>query len=339
MGDPLLKVRELSARVRTPHGEVRAVEGVSFDVRRGERLAIVGESGSGKTFTAMAITRLLPHNGWIESGSVEFEGRDLASLTEHEMTRYRGSKISMIFQDPVSSLNPLLPVGRQVAEGLIVHGIATKRDAVRIVPDLLEEVGLRDPTVVAGQYPFELSGGMAQRVSVAVALACRPQLLIADEPTTALDPTLQVQVLELLLRLSAERQMAIVLITHDMGVVRTFAERVVVMYAGQVAEDGPIDELLSRPTHPYTRGLIASMPGSTPRAQLPTIRGHLPVLTEARPGCLFEPRCSLGGGNPVCQERSPAATVVGLGHTAACHFAKHEVPGSSIPASVKGEQS
>jgi oligopeptide/dipeptide ABC transporter ATP-binding protein len=318
---PLLAVEGLKTYVDTPYGTVRAVDGISFQVGRGERLAIVGESGSGKTFTAMSITRLLPPNASIIAGSVTFAGADLTRLSQREMTSYRGAEIATIFQDPVSSLNPLRTIGRQVAESLVVHSLATRREAKQMVPDLLAEVGLREPAAVAKRYPFELSGGMVQRVAIAVALACRPKLLIADEPTTALDPTLQVQVLDLLERLCAEREMAVIMITHDMGVVRRFAQRVIVVYAGRMVEQGPIDQILGSPEHPYTQGLLAAIPGVNPRNLLPTIPGTLQSLVGATAGCLFEPRCHLGGGNAICRAEVPIAVERVSGHKVACHLA------------------
>lgn len=337
---PLLAVDDLCTYFDTPNGSLRAVDGVSFQVKAGKRLAIVGESGSGKTVTAMSITRLLPPSAAIASGRITFDGTDLASLSKRELVSYRGNQIATIFQDPMSSLNPLMKVGRQVAESLVVHSLATRREAKRLVPELLDEVGLRDPAMVAKRHPFELSGGMLQRVAIAVALACRPKLLIADEPTTALDPTLQIQVLDLLTSLCAERDMAVVLITHDMGVVRRFAERVVVMYAGRVAEEGPISDILERPSHPYTQGLLAAMPGAAPRAMLPTTPGTLPLVMGPTQGCLFEPRCSLGQGNARCKTETPQPAVVASDHRATCHFANDATPSpEGAPASVSVDDS
>jgi oligopeptide/dipeptide ABC transporter ATP-binding protein len=331
---PLLEIEDLRAYIETPQGTLRAVDGVSFHVDAGERLAIVGESGSGKTFTAMSITRLIPPNASIVSGSVTFAGRDLSELSNRDMVKYRGAEIATIFQDPMSSLNPLRTIGKQVAESLVVHRRATRREAKAIVPDLIAEVGLRNPRAVMKRYPFELSGGMLQRAAIAVALACKPKLLIADEPTTALDPTLQVQVLDLLTRLCVERNMAVILITHDMGVVRRFAQRVVVVYAGRMVEEGPIDKILQHPEHPYTRGLLAAIPGAAPRQALPTIPGSLPSLVDETPGCLFEPRCSVGHGDALCRSTAPARVTLGPSHRVACHYVGAMPPGESRPVST-----
>ena len=294
---PLLRVDGLKTHFHTRDGVVRAVDGVSFDVMPGQTLAIVGESGCGKSVTAMSILRLLPMPpARIAAGRVEFEGRNLLDLGEPEMRAVRGNLISMIFQEPMTSLNPVLTIGRQVAEVLVLHRGLSEREALAQAVEGLRKVQISEPERRARQYPHELSGGMRQRVMIAMALACGPRLLIADEPTTALDVTIQAQILDLMRKLGAETGASIILITHDLGVVAEMAQRVVVMYAGRKVEEASVEQLFAHPRHPYTRGLLGSMPhlgqslsgdDDAPPQRLVEIPGMVPSLKEAMPGCLF----------------------------------------------------
>ena len=294
---PLLEVRGLTtAFVGASGRRVVAVDGVSFSVGAGETLAVVGESGSGKSVTALSIMQLLPPGtSRIEGGSVRLRGRNLTTLSDDEMREVRGKDIGMIFQEPMTSLNPVHTIGAQIAEVVERHEGADRAAAAARALEMLELVGMPEPRQRAGQYPHQLSGGMRQRVMIAMALACRPSLLIADEPTTALDVTIQAQILELMEDLQARLGMAIVFITHDLGLVAQCARRVVVMYAGQVVEAGPVEEIFARPRMPYTAGLLASIPrlGRARRGQpLPSIPGQAPALSDLPPGCRFSNRCA-----------------------------------------------
>ena len=323
MTTPLLEVDDLKTHFFTRDGVVRAVDGVSFSVAAGETLAVVGESGCGKSVTSLSILRLIASPpGRIVAGRLLFEGRDLLALSEEQMREVRGNAISMIFQEPMTSLNPALTVGRQIAESLSVHRGLSRHGAMGKAVDMLRRVRMPEPERRVRQYPHELSGGMRQRVMIAMALACGPRLLIADEPTTALDVTIQAQILELMRELANETGAAIILITHDLGVVAEMAQRVVVMYAGHKVEEAPVDELFARPRHPYTRGLLGSMPHlgdsvAEERAKrLVEIPGMVPSLKDAQPGCLFAPRCP--NALPRCTQESPQLTAHGVGHWAAC---------------------
>jgi peptide/nickel transport system ATP-binding protein/oligopeptide transport system ATP-binding protein len=297
-----------------------AVDGVGFTVDAGETIAIVGESGSGKSVTALSIMRLLPQRvGSITGGSIRLGDRELTKLPEDEMRGVRGKEIGMIFQEPMTSLNPVHTVGAQIAEVLIEHEGLSGAEARERAITLLETVGIPEPTQRVDSFPHEMSGGMRQRAMIAMALACRPSLLIADEPTTALDVTIQAQILDLMEELQAELGMAIIFITHDLGVVAQMARRVVVMYAGQVVESGSVDQIFSRPRMPYTAGLIASIPrlGSTVRGQrLRTIPGHAPSLTDRPSGCRFAPRCEHAEAE--CREAVPPLEQVTDGHDVRC---------------------
>jgi oligopeptide/dipeptide ABC transporter ATP-binding protein len=330
---PLLDVRDLHVEFPTTRGTVRAVNGTSFSVEPGETLAIVGESGSGKSVTSLAISGLLPRGAQV-SGSIRFAGADLATVSEPERQRLRGRHVAMVFQDPQSSLNPVLRIEEQVAETIRAHERISPADARRRVIDLLERVGMPDPQGVARSYPHQLSGGMRQRVMIAIAMALNPELLIADEPTTALDATIQAQILELLLALTADHRTATLLITHDMGVVARTSQRVAVMYAGYLVESAPTRLLFSAPRHPYTVGLL----GSTPRIDRPIedlrpIPGSPPDPTRELVGCPFAPRCARR--LPVCDTvMPPLAPVAGAGpadpvHLVACH---NPVPVASASA-------
>ncbi|MBI2389837.1 MAG: ABC transporter ATP-binding protein [Deltaproteobacteria bacterium] len=296
-GKPLLEVRDLVTSFRTDRGLLRAVDGVSFTVPARSTVGVVGESGSGKSVTSLSIMRLIPSPpGHIESGSVKLEGRELLALSEREMRKVRGNEISMIFQEPMTSLNPVYTVGSQIVEAIRIHQKRSRSEAWARAVEMLRLVGIPSPEQRARAYPHELSGGMRQRVMIAMALACEPKLLIADEPTTALDVTIQAQVLDLLRKLQRLLGMSVVLITHDLGVVAEFADRVVVMYAGRVVEEGTVEEVFSAPKHPYTEGLLRSLPrlgpstGARPR-RLPTIEGMVPDLRELPKGCRFQDRC------------------------------------------------
>jgi peptide/nickel transport system ATP-binding protein len=326
--DALLDVDELTTHFFTRDGVVRAVEGVSFYVMRGEVLAIVGESGCGKSVTSLSIMRLIASPpGRIVRGRVLFEGRDLLELPEPEMRKIRGNAISMIFQEPMTSLNPVLTIGRQIAEALVLHRGTASAEALARSIALLREVRIPAPERRVTQYPHQLSGGMRQRVMIAMALACAPRLLIADEPTTALDVTIQAQILDLMRELKQKTGAAIVLITHDLGVVAEMAERVVVMYAGRKVEEAAVADLFARPRHPYTRGLLDSIPklaafggvnasASRRRKRLAEIAGTVPSLSEPIIGCAFAPRC--GFATVRCRTESPPLEEKATAHFAAC---------------------
>jgi oligopeptide/dipeptide ABC transporter ATP-binding protein len=293
----LLEVRELRTQFPTRSGLVRAVDGVSFNLDRGELLGLVGESGCGKSMTALSIMRLVAPPGKIVSGEVIFDGKDLLKLSDAEMRQMRGDDIAMIFQDPMTSLNPVFTVGEQIAEALRLHRKLSRSDARAATIDAMREVAIPDPARRVNDYPHQLSGGMRQRVMIAMALACNPKLLIADEPTTALDVTIQAQILELLDELRQQRELAVLLITHDLGVVAEVADRVAVMYTGRIVEESDVDELFERPKHPYTEGLLRSVPKLTTaevakKVRLETIEGTVPSPTDLPPGCHFAPRCS-----------------------------------------------
>jgi peptide/nickel transport system ATP-binding protein len=323
-GTSILEVRDLHTQFRTVDGIVRAVDGVSFDVARGETLGIVGESGCGKSVTAMSILRLIPpETGRIASGSIKFEGEELTTLSEEEMKRLRGHRISMIFQEPMTSLNPVLTVGTQIAENVVRHMGAPWRAARDRAREMLDLVRIADAGRRLDEYPHQLSGGMRQRVMIAMALSCDPQVLIADEPTTALDVTIQAQILDLMIELKEKTGTAIVLITHDLGVVAETTERVVVMYAGRKVEQAAVDALFAEPLHPYTRGLMRAIPrldveadaaGTRPRLQ--EIPGLVPILTKPIVGCAFAPRC--GFATDRCRSDAPPLVESGAGHTVAC---------------------
>ena len=321
---PLLEVESLQTWFYTRDGIVRAADGVSFSVAAGETLAIVGESGCGKSVTALSILRLIASPpGRILAGQIRFEGRNLLELDDEQMRALRGNKISMIFQEPMTSLNPVLTIGRQVAEVFRLHqGLSSEQAMARAV-DMLQLVNIPEAERRVKQYPHELSGGMRQRVMIAMALACNPQLLIADEPTTALDVTIQAQILDLMRSLKARTGAAIVLITHDLGVVAEMAQRVVVMYAGRKVEEASVEALFDYPRHPYTRGLMRSVPhlsseadGGGLRRRLEEIPGTVPSLKEPIAGCLFAPRC--GFATERCRSESPPLEQANEGHWVAC---------------------
>jgi len=308
---------------RTSEGVNRAVNGVSLHVNEGETLAVVGESGCGKSVTAMSVLRLIPEPPAKLAGSIRFGGRELFELNDHEMRSIRGNEISMIFQEPMTSLNPVLTVGRQIRETLRLHQGLDKRAAHARAIEMLALVGIPDPRSRARQFPHQLSGGMRQRVMIAIALACNPKLLIADEPTTALDVTIQAQILDLMHDLKRRVGAAIVLITHDLGVVAEVAQRVMVMYAGYKVEEAPVAELFSTPRHPYTRGLLGAVPklGSSlegVNVRLAEIPGQVPDSSQRLEGCVFADRCGLV--TDLCRKSAPVLEAKAPRHFAACHF-------------------
>ncbi|MEY4580971.1 MAG: hypothetical protein RL701_5674 [Pseudomonadota bacterium] len=315
---PLLKLRDVHTVFDTADGQVRAVDGVSFELRAGGTLGVVGESGSGKSMTALSILRLLPSvSGRIVSGSIFFEGRDLLRLDERELRKLRGKSISMVFQEPMTALNPVYSVARQIGEVLRLHEGMSRADARARTIELLKVVGIPAPERRVDSYPHELSGGMRQRVMIAMSIACRPKLLIADEPTTALDVTIQAQIMDLLAQLREQMGMAVLLITHDLGVVAEFAEEVVVMYAGRIVEHAKAAELFSTPLHPYTQGLLASAPRSlSGKRRLLTIEGVVPDLAHLPAGCRFRERCTQAVAR--CAELDPLLTEIPGGRKVAC---------------------
>ncbi len=320
----VLEIRDLATHFFTRDGVVRAVDGVSFDLAAGETLGIVGESGCGKSVTALSILRLIPpETGRIVAGSVRFEGRELTALSDEEMRNIRGHKISMIFQEPMTSLNPVLTIGTQIAENVARHWKVSWRAALDRAQEMLDLVGIPDSRRRLGEYPHQLSGGMRQRVMIAIALACNPQVLIADEPTTALDVTIQAQILDLMLGLKERFGTAIIMITHDLGVVAETTQRVAVMYAGRKVEEASVEQLFANPLHPYTRGLMRALPhldadaevaGRRPR--LHEIAGIVPSLTHPIPGCAFAPRCPFSVER--CNAERPVLEEMETGHRTAC---------------------
>jgi len=322
---PLLDIQNLQTHFGTIDGVVRAVEGVSFHINAGETLGVVGESGCGKSVTAMSILRLIPQPPGRIAGKILFKGTNLLDLTEAEMQDIRGKDISMIFQEPMTSLNPVLTVGRQIGETVILHEGLSAKDAEQRAVEMLTLVGIPAPGRRVREYPHQLSGGMRQRVMIAMALACSPQLLVADEPTTALDVTIQAQILELMRDLKTRVGAAIMLITHDLGVVAEMCQRVVVMYAGRKVEEGTVEEIFLNPLHPYTQGLMGSMPklGSslheTGRSKLTEIQGVVPSLSKPIVGCAFASRCP--HVTDVCRQMAPAIEEKAPNHLVACHYA------------------
>ena len=323
MSSPELEIQNLTVSFSTTKGKLIAVNGISFHLNPGETLALVGESGCGKTVSALSILRLLPEPpAEILSGKIIFDGQDLLSLRAKVLQNLRGHSISMIFQDPMTSLNPVLTVGEQIAETLLRHTAMNRREALQKSADLLSRVELPSPKEKLQYYPHQLSGGMRQRVMIAMALACSPRVLIADEPTTALDVLIQAQILELLENLKKETGMSILIITHDLGVVAEIAQRVLVMYAGEIVESGPAKALLKSPFHPYTKGLIASIPKlgtkKRPGARLEEIPGNVPSLDQRPSGCPFHPRCSWA--MEICKTQNPQLRMIEAQRQVSCHL-------------------
>jgi peptide/nickel transport system ATP-binding protein len=320
----LLEIDQLQTHFRTPDGVNRAVDGVSFAIDQGQTLAVVGESGCGKSVTALSILRLVPEPPGKIAGAIRFNGRNLLDASERELRAIRGNDISMIFQEPMTSLNPVLTVGRQIGETLRLHQGLGRRSADDRAVEMLQLVGIPEPRRRAADYPHALSGGMRQRVMIAIALACSPKLLIADEPTTALDVTIQAQILDLMRDLKRRVGAAIMLITHDLGVVAEVAERVVVMYAGRKVEEAPVGELFRQPRHPYTRGLLGAVPklGSSltgAQTRLAEIPGVVPSLSRRLSGCVFAGRCA--EATELCRQLAPALEIKAPDHVVACHYA------------------
>jgi len=327
---PLLDVRGLVTRFATPLGPVAAVDGVDFSVARGEVLGIVGESGCGKSVTALSVLGLVPDPpGRVTGGEVRFDGVDLRTLPEREMRRVRGRRIAMIFQEPMTALNPVFSVASQIGESLRLHLGMSRAEALARTVELLGRVGIPSPEQRVREYPHQLSGGMRQRVMIAMAIACEPDLLFADEPTTALDVTIQAQILALLADLKHRTGMGLVLISHDLGVIAEVADRVLVMYAGRVVEEADTKTLFANPAHPYTRGLLASLPGAraghAERERLFAIPGAVPALTELPPGCKFRPRCADAFDR--CEGPEPPLVRIEPGHKVRCYL--H--PGEGAP--------
>ena len=324
--DVILQVRDLAVSFATDAGKVRAVDRVEFDLEKGGTLGVVGESGCGKSVTALSIMRLLPiPAARIETGSIQFQGGDLLSYPAEKMARVRGGKIAMIFQEPMTALNPVHKIGGQIFEVYMLHRPSmTKEQMRREAVRMLDMVGIADPYKVLGLYPHHLSGGMRQRVMIAMALAARPDILIADEPTTALDVTVQAQILELIKELQQEYSMSVILITHDLGVIAEYCDRALVMYAGRVAEKARVNHLFKHPSHPYTKGLLASIPSlaGKRKAELTTISGTVPSLKDLPQGCRFSNRCP--HRMDVCVRQAPAQRVVSGSHTAACYLVPQE---------------
>lgn len=319
MAEKLLEIRKLTAGFFTENGVVKATDQISLSINKGQTVCLVGESGSGKSVTSLAVMRLIDYaGGAILEGSIQFHGQELTVKTQEEMRQIRGDRIAMIFQDPMSALNPVFTVGDQIAESLKLHQNKNGDEAWKMAVDLLKLVGIPAPEIRAKQYPHQLSGGMCQRVVIAIALACDPELLIADEPTTALDVTVQAQILDLLRKLQAELGMSILLITHDMGVAAEMADRVAVMYAGAIVEEGPVEEIFNQPSHPYTVGLLQSIPGFEGErgGELYTIQGTIPPIGQLPTGCRFHPRCP--HATEVCRQKEPPEFRIGADHRTSC---------------------
>ncbi|WP_141731159.1 ABC transporter ATP-binding protein [Oligoflexus tunisiensis] len=319
--DALLRVRDLRTSFQTENGTVRALDGISLAVEKGKTLAVVGESGCGKSVTAMTIMGLVQEaNGFVESGEILFEGQDLTKIPKEKMRAIRGDRISMIFQEPMTALNPVYTVGNQIAEVVQIHRGASKREALQEALRMLKLVHIPDAAQRLHEYPFQLSGGMRQRVMIAMALACEPSLLIADEPTTALDVTIQAQILRLMKELQQEKNTSIIFITHDLGIVAEMADRVVVMYAGKAVEHADVFSIFENPRHPYTKGLLQSIPSATvtKKQKLFTIEGTVPSLRNLPQGCRFNTRCPFAFDR--CFVEAPDLTVLPGDHRVACHL-------------------
>ena len=319
---PLLEVKDLEVKFALRFGELTAIDGVSFTLDKSERLGLVGESGAGKSVTGFAVINLISKPGYISGGSVKFNGVELTALSFEEMRKIRGNQISMIFQDPMMTLNPVLTVGTQMVETLQAHRNISVADAEKIAVEKLRKVYIPSPEKRLRQYPHEFSGGMRQRIVIAIALLTDPEIIVADEPTTALDVTIQAEIMDLMLELCETEKVGLILITHDLGVVSQVTEKIAVMYAGRIVESGPTALVTSTPMHPYTKGLIHALPGSLqPGDRLNQIPGSMPTLTDIPPGCAFHPRCAIKGG--VCEtEAPPLISLEDARRMAACHMVK-----------------
>jgi peptide/nickel transport system ATP-binding protein/oligopeptide transport system ATP-binding protein len=322
--EPLLSVAGLTTVFETAQGPVAAVDEVGFEIYPGETLGLVGESGSGKSVTALSIMRLVQPPGRIASGRILFKGDDLLTLDDRRMQRVRGAQIALIFQEPMTALNPVFRVGDQIAETLLVHGRSSRREAKGKTIELLRAVRIANPESRVDDYPHQLSGGMRQRVLIAMALACQPSLVIADEPTTALDVTIQAEILDLLREMKSALNLSLLLITHDLGVIAETADRVAVMYAGRIVETGPVREIFRQPAHPYTRGLLASIPGGHPGQRLRAIEGSVPLLGDLPAGCSFNPRCP-DRFDP-CTTAPPPDYPAGVDQVAKCYLHDPNLP-------------
>lgn len=326
MSTPLLQVKNLCTSFDGSSGEVRAVNGISFNLDRGKVLGIVGESGSGKSVTAYSIMRILTHPGRIKSGQILFNGEDIVQYSREQMRSFRGKRVSIIFQDPMTSLNPVYTIGNQLREAILLHTDRNHAQANERALEMLQLVGVNEPEKRLKQYPHELSGGMRQRVMIAAAIACKPRLIIADEPTTALDVTIQAQVLELLNSLKREENTSVIMITHDLGVIASMCSRIMVMYGGIICEQGTVREIFYNPKHPYTWGLLRSIPKITERRdeKLIPINGTPPDMISPPKGCPFAPRCPYA--MPVCRQYLAPETVLGETHRCACHLLHPNAP-------------
>ena len=317
---PLLEVKNLKTYFHTPGGVLRAVDDVSFELHRGETLGIVGESGCGKSVTCLSILRLVPiPPGKYEGGEIIFDGKDdILKMSKRKLLELRGGRIAMVFQEPMVALNPMYTIGDQIREAIGYHMTVSKAEANQIALDLMQKVRIPNGDKILRDYPFMLSGGMRQRVMIAMALSCKPDILIADEPTTALDVTIQAQILELMNRLKEDTGSSVIFITHDLGVIAEMADRTMVMYAGKVCETADTDDIIFNPKHPYTQGLIASKPSglSINGNRLKVIPGNVPSLLDKPSGCAFHPRCACA--MPACREEAPVPVTVGAGHTVSC---------------------
>ncbi len=323
MKESLLEVQDLDVHFKTEEGIVSSVKGVSFSVKKGETLAIVGESGCGKSVTSLSVMRLISPPGRITGGKILFNGQNVLKLSRKEMRKLRGNEISMIFQEPMTSLNPVFTIGNQLGEIIRLHLRTDRKQTKAKVIEMMELVGIPNANKVINYFPHQLSGGMRQRVMIAIALSCNPQLLIADEPTTALDVTIQAQILEMMKRLTTEKETGVILITHDLGIVAEMADRVAVMYAGRIVEQAPVFELFSNPQHPYTIGLLQSIPKiEEQREELQSIQGVVPNPFDMPTGCTFHPRCPFA--NSACVDQSPNLTFINEEHSARCLMVKGE---------------